>query len=272
MKTIVVATDFSLAATNAAEYAVDMAAVIHADIVLLHVCQIPVTYGEAPAIVNEGDLLNDAELELMKCKENLQFRAGNKVSVSTEVSLGIFFNELKRTCEKYSPYAVVMGCQGSSAADHLLLGSHAAHAVKHLWWPLITVPPGAKFGAIQKIGLACDLHQVVDTTPVDEIKLLLHDFNAELHVLNTGKQKEFDADIIFESGLLQEMFTGLKPHYHFITNKNIDEGIMEYAEKNDIGLLVVLPKRHHLLDMLFHKSHTKNLVLHSHVPVMALHQ
>jgi len=34
----------------------------------------------------------------------------------------------------------------------------------------------------------------------------------------------------------------------------------------------VLPKRHGLLDKLIHKSHTKQLVLHSHVPVMAFHQ
>jgi len=44
MKTIVVATDFSAVALNAANYAVDMALAIKADILLLHVYQIPVSY------------------------------------------------------------------------------------------------------------------------------------------------------------------------------------------------------------------------------------
>ncbi|MBK8520712.1 MAG: universal stress protein [Chitinophagaceae bacterium] len=42
--------------------------------------------------------------------------------------------------------------------------------------------------------------------------------------------------------------------------------------KNQIDLLVVMPHRHNLLSGLFHKSHTKQLVLHSHVPVMSIHQ
>jgi len=47
---------------------------------------------------------------------------------------------------------------------------------------------------------------------------------------------------------------------------------MDFEEKNKIDLLIVLPRRHNLLGSIFHKSHTKQLVLHSHVPVMALHQ
>jgi nucleotide-binding universal stress UspA family protein len=67
------------------------------------------------------------------------------------------------------------------------------------------------------------------------------------------------------------MLQGINPQYHFITNENTDEGIIEFAEKNNIDLLVVLPKRHDLLTKLLNRSHTKQLVLHSHVPVMALH-
>ena len=164
-----------------------------------------------------------------------------------------------------------MGSQGTTAAERLLFGSHTVYAMKHLVWPLITVPPQAKFSAVKKIGLACDFNKVVETTPVDEIKTLVNDFHAELHVLNTGKKEVFNPELVFESGLLQEMLAALKPEYHFITNENTDEGIMDFAEKNNIDLLVVLPKRHGLLEKLFLKSHSKQLVLHSHVPVMALH-
>jgi hypothetical protein len=36
--------------------------------------------------------------------------------------------------------------------------------------PLIVVPPEAKFTSIKKIGLACDLKNVQETTPLKEIK------------------------------------------------------------------------------------------------------
>ena len=89
--------------------------------------------------------------------------------------------------------------------------------------------------------------------------------------LNIDKYGVFNPNTDFESVLLEEMMRPLKPTYHFITNKNTDEGILNFAEKNKIDLLIVLLRRHGLLKRLLLKSHTRQLVLHSHVPVMALH-
>lgn len=271
MKTILVATDFSPAATNAARYAADMAMAINAKLWLINIYQIPVVYMEAPVIVNDDEMMKEAEKKMKLFKDELEWHVSGKIEIETEVTTGVFFEELKHFCEKINPYTVVMGSQGTTKTERLLFGGHTVNAMKHLNWPLITVPPEASFKAVKKIGLACDFNKVVDTTPIEEIKKLVTDFNAELHVLNTGKEKVFDPDVIYESGLMQEMLMDLKPNYHFITHQDVDTGIMEFSEKNQIDLLVVLPKRHSLIEQLIHRSHTKQLVLHSHVPVMALH-
>lgn len=272
MKTILVATDFSPAATNAANYAAEMALAINADVFLLHVYQIPPGYFEVSIAVNLEDIRIGAEKQLNDLKEQLSKKTNNKLHISTEVRMGTFFVELKNVCESVTPYTVVMGSQGTTAAKHLLFGRNTVYAMKHLVWPLITVPDGVIFSSIKKMGLACDFERVADTIPVDEIKMLLDDFKAELHILNTGSTKEFKPGLISESRLLQEMLGALKPNYHFITNENTDLGIIDFAEKNHIDLLIVFPKRHSLVDKIFHKSHTRQLVLHSYVPVMALHQ
>ena len=271
MKTILVATDFSAVALNASNYAVAMASTIQADILLLHVYNLPVNYNEIPVATNVEMLQQDAENEMNRLKDQLIQKSGGKINVTTEVRMGLFFPELKTVCERIKPYAVITGSQGTTAAERVLLGSHAVQAMKHLEWPLITVPPGFIFSSIKKIGFACDFENVVDTVPVDEIKKLVNDFNASLHILNTGKRKEFKPGLVFESGLVQEMLGNLKPEYHFVTSDNTDEAILDFAEKNKIDLLIVLPKRHGLLEKIVHKSHTKRFVLHSHVPVMALH-
>lgn len=271
MKTILVATDFSPAAMNAANYAADMALAINAEIHLFHVYQIPISYSEIPVIVNEEEMMLNAETLIQGVKEKLTQKTAGKINIATEVRSGVFFQELRKVCERIKPYSVVMGSQGKTAAERLFFGSHAVHAMKNLMWPIITVPPEARFSFFKKVGLACDFDKVVDKTHVGEIKMLVHDFHAELHILNTGSKKEFEPELVFESGLLLEMLAALKPNYHFISNKDTDEGIIDFAEKNNIDLLIVLPKRHGLLDKLIYKSHTKQLVLHSHVPVMALH-
>jgi nucleotide-binding universal stress UspA family protein len=272
MKTILVATDFSPAATNAANYAAEMALAINADILLLHVYQIPVGYLEVPIAVSLEDMGKGAEKQINDLKEQLIKKTNNKLHIATEVRMGSFFKELKNVCESIIPYTVVMGSQGTTATEHLFFGSNTVHAMKHLAWPVITVPVGLIFSAIKKIGIACDFEKVVDTIPVDEIKMLIHDFKAELHIINTGSKKEFKPEVVFESGLVQEMLGELKPNYHFITNENTDLGIIDFAEKDHIDLLIVFPKRHSLIDKIMHKSHTKQLVLHTYVPVMALHK
>jgi nucleotide-binding universal stress UspA family protein len=271
MKTILIATDFSPAALNAAFYAADMALVINANLVLLHTYQVPVSYAEVPVAVNIQDIVKDAEMQLERVKVNLNERTGNKIKIDTRIKEGAFFHELNKLSEEIKPYAVVMGSQGTSSTERFLFGGHTVHAMKHLDWPLITVPLNAHFSAVKKIGLACDFDKVVERIPVDEIKLLVNDFNASLHVLNTGKKTEYNPEIVFESGMLQEMIGSLNPEYHFITNESTDEGILEFVDENSIDLLVVLPKRRGILENLLHRSATKQFVLHSHVPVMAIH-
>jgi nucleotide-binding universal stress UspA family protein len=272
MKTILVTTDFSVAANNAVNYAADMALSIKAGLVLLNVVQTPIGYSDLPIVISLEDMMRSSEKDMQDLKTAVKQRTNDKIIIETEVGMGAFYSELKNVCERINPYAVVMGSQGKTAAEHLMFGAHTVHAVKHLTWPVITVPPGATFTAVKKIGLASDLTKVVETTPIDEIKMLVHDFNAELYILNTGKKEVFDADIVFESGLMQEMTMALHPTFHFINNENTDEGIIDFVEKNNIDLLIVLPKRHNIIESMFHKSHTKKLVLHSHVPVMAMHQ
>ena len=272
MKNIIAATDFSDVAGNATNYAADMAMAIKGKLFLLHVYQVPVSYMEVPVPVFEDNLMKEAEDAIDNLRKELLVRTNNEIQINTEIRMGFFHEELKELCNHLQPYAVIMGSQGKTAAENFLFGGHSVYAMKHLDWPLITVPPTAQFQAIKKIGLACDFEDVVETTPADEIKHLVTDFDAELHIVNTGKTTEFDPQEIFETGMMQEMLGVVHPEYHFISAPDIDSGILDFCDKNHIDLLVVLPKRRDFIERLLHRSHTKHFVLHSHVPVMALHE
>jgi nucleotide-binding universal stress UspA family protein len=271
-KTIVVATDFSYSALNAARYAAGMAFSIGADILLLHVYQIVVSYGQSSIIMAEENVREEAEINISGLKEQLIVKTCGQVNIVTEVRPGTVFHEIKAVCERVKPYAVIMGSQGTTASQRFFFGGDTIHAMKYLMWPLITVPPRAIFSSLKKICLACDFSKVIETIPADEIKSIVNYLGVELHVVNTGKEHTRNPDFTFEYSELKEMLKPLNPYYHFIPGGNTDEAIINFAENNHIDLLVVIPKRHDLLDKLIHKSHTRQLVLHSHVPIMALHQ
>jgi len=270
MKTILVATDFSDAALNAANYAADMAKSINTSLFLLHIYEIPVPYLEIPVMVDVNELVKDAQLRLDKLKQELIKRTDNKINIIAETKTGTFIQELQSTCENIKPYVTILGTQGTTAADHVSFGSRAVQAMKKLEWTLITVPFKASYSSIKKMALACDLKNVTKTIPVEDIKTLLGDFKSELHIINTGKKERFNADVVFESGILEEMLLKFKPQFHFIAADNIDTGIIDFVEKNNIDLLIALHSHRSLIESIIHKSHSKQFILHSHVPVMAL--
>ena len=40
----------------------------------------------------------------------------------------------------------------------------------------------------------------------------------------------------------------------------------------ELDLVIVIPKKHTLLEGIFKKSHTKDFVFHAHLPIMCVHQ
>lgn len=270
MKTIVVTTDFSEASVNAAFYATQLARDLDAKIILMHANMPQESFNQAPVIQKVENAMTDSEFQLNNIKNQMHLHAGGEVEIVELLITGGFFMELYRVCEEANAYAVVMGSQGSTATERFLMGSNSVHAMRNLKWPLITVPPGASYSTIKNIGLASDFDQPVADLPLGRVKQFIEDFHASLHIINVGKKKEFTPDMIFESTVMHDQLMEKSPKYHFIQNENTEEGIMNCAEENHIDLLMVFPRQHGFLDSLFHKSMSKQLVLHSKIPVIAL--
>lgn len=275
MKTIIIPTDFSPTATNAMHYGIDMAKSIQASIILLHVYQVPVSYTDTPIVlVSVEELKKEAEQKLEKLHKEVEHLSSGSIKIYTEARLGNIADEIENLCEKVKPFAVVMGSKGSTGIEKILFGSTTLTAIRHLTWPVICVPPGKAFGnGIKKIGFACDFRNIVEITPADAIKTFVKEFGAELHVLNVDyHNKQFKPETPEQSALLHTMLEEVNPLYDFIEHKDIEDGLNEFAEKNNLDLLITIPKKHKLLDGLFKPSSTKQLVVQSHIPVMCIHE
>jgi nucleotide-binding universal stress UspA family protein len=270
MKTIIVPTDFSPAAINAMNYAADMAIAIKASVLLFHVYSVPVSMTDVPVmLVSVEELEKSARSQIDELKQKLEHVVSGQVPITSETRLGDTIDELEALCERVQPFAVVMGARGTTGLD-ALFGSTTLAAVRRLKWPVVSVPTGKEYGTgIQKIGLACDFKEV-ESTPAGTIKDVTENFKARLHVLNVDQNHKNESPK--QSELLQSMLESTNPYYEFIDHESVEEGISEFAEKNNLDLLIVIPKKHNLWERLFGKSATKQLVFHSHIPVMCIHE
>jgi nucleotide-binding universal stress UspA family protein len=256
------------------QYGIDMAKAINASVMIFHVYQVPVSIADTPVVlVSVEELRKNAEQKLVEVKKEVEEKNPG-LKVYSETILGNVIDELETICDKINPFAIVMGSKGTTGMEQVLFGSTTLSIIRHLKYPVICVPAERNFGSgIHKIGFACDFNKVVESTPSAFIKEFVQSFKSELHVLNIDhNQKHFKPDTPQESILLDTLLQEVHPEYHFIDNKNVEEGISSFAEKNGIDLLIAIPKKHSLLDSLMHYSHTKQLVFHSSVPVMCVHE
>ena len=274
MKTIIVPTDFSAISNNAIDYAVDLAKATGSSILVFHAYQVPVSMTDVPIVLlSVEDLQKSNESKMDDVKKSVQGRTGNSIKIYAETKLGDTVDELEEVCNKVKPFAVVMGTKGATGMERVLFGSTTLTTIRHLNWPVIVVPPGKKYSTIKRVGFACDFREVVNTTPTHFIKDFVKEFNAELHVLNVDyKNSHFKPDTPQESVLLHTLLEDLNPKYDFIDDPNIEVGIEKFAAKNDLDLIITIPKKHKLLEGLFRKSHTKELIFHSRLPIMCVHE
>jgi nucleotide-binding universal stress UspA family protein len=190
------------------------------------------------------------------------------------VKHGLVLSEIKGICDTLHPHAVVMGSKGAGTVERFIFGSVTLSSIKNLSFPLIIVPPEGKFEGIKKIGFPCDLKKVAKTYPIDPITELIQEFQAELFAIHVNQKTEerYNHERMLESEKLQNTLQDLCPSYHFLNNTDIDEGLTKFAERNDLDLLIVVPKKHNIISSIFDKSHSKQLALHSRVPIVAFRQ
>jgi len=210
---------------------------------------------------------------LESLKEKLLDQTGNRISVHCEILGGPMVDELKRYCEKVRPLAVVMGAESEGAVGRLLFGGETVEALGKLSVPLIIVPPDAKFKEYRRIGLACDLKEVVETLRAPEIKEWVQEFAAEFHIIHINSK--FDKPITkkeaVESSWIHELFDDLEPKYHYPHAREVEEGILDWAARLKLDLLIIAPKTREFPDRIFSHSHSRKIALHTEIPVMSFH-
>ena len=272
MRLIIVPTDFSPIADNALKYGMDLASAMGASLMITHVYQLPISYTDVPIVtVSVEEIKRVSDEKLSELKHNIETITEGRLIVYTESRLGDVTDEIEKLTKTLHPFAVIMGTRGMSGAGRFFLGSNSLSVINRITIPVYVIPPGVRFKPFKKIGLATDMRDVVDSTHVAPIRELVNFFNAELHVLNVDHERSrFRPETPQESLNLDVLLSGLNPVYDFIESKDVNEGINEFAEKNNLDAVITLPKKHGLLQGLFQKSTTRELIHHTNVPLICI--
>lgn len=273
MKKIIVPVDFSVTAANAAEFAGNLSIFYGAEVWLYHAYQMPIPLGEvAYPLFDVGEVQQAAEQELEILKGTILGKLRSNINIHTKAEMTLLFDGLADFCDAIKPDMVIMGLSGKDALTKLVVGSNTIRITHQLKYPVLVIPPKATFEPIRKIGLACDYKNIAENTPADLIKKITTDFNAELHIINVDfEDRHFTADVVNESFEIRNLFEEINPKFDSIEAENITEGLNNFAKKAGLDWIVVIPKKHTILQKIFGRSHSTDLLFHTHLPVLCLH-
>ena len=274
MKTILVPTDFSATARNAALYAIELGNQLKAaKIILYNAYQSPVITEPTMPVMQMLDIdtlnkISDDGMKLFKSSLNLDALGNMQIEEINEFA--VLPNSIGEICSRTGADLIIMGITEASKFEEVLIGSTAISVVKNTKIPVIIIPPNAACNKIKQVMLACDYKKVEETTPLEPIKKLLEATNAKLVVLNIN-QKQSNTDKV-QSELLQSMLQSFNPEFHNVNTEDFIGGINDFAETNNIDMIITIPKKHGWLEGLFKESYTKQLAFHSRVPLMCIHE
>jgi nucleotide-binding universal stress UspA family protein len=267
MKTLLIPTDFSPAAENAMHYAAQLALQIGAELMLTHIYQIPVSMNDMPVIlVSAEELKRNADESLGRCVQEL-VSAYPELSVRTESRLGDVNDELDELCKNLKPVALIMGSHGTSGLERLIFGSTTLSLIRNNKYPVIAVPAHFKRFSLQKVVLAADL-QESEKVPIERVVEILKYLNVSIHIVHVTNKGEPNSEL--QRDILLNQLRSLNPSYQVIHGENVRDCLLKYLEEENADLLLVFPHEHNLMERLFFKLHSLDIVKHSPIPVMTI--
>ncbi len=269
MRTIIAPTNFSEESIHAVNYAADMALTIDADLLLLHVIEMPVSF-DVPLTQYEYDsLLEDAEDELYELRKQLLIRTEAEINISTRAIFSTMENAMAEIGEEKKPFIIVIGPAKDTLAERYFFRSNTFTVLKNLHYPVIVVPQNAVFRHIKRIGLATDLKDIYDV-PVNAIRSLANIFKAGVDIIHVCKNEDDKIENAARLTILKDRLKEFDPVAQFIISDNVEEALNKYAAQHHDDVLMVVGKKYNFFESLIHKSHSRQIARHTEIPVIAV--
>jgi len=274
MKTIVFATDFSESAFNAAQYITLLAQNLNVQkIVLYHSYEIATVVSDVPL-----DTPKTYEVLRKESHSKLQQLESRLSNITKDMTFELVTNELPLTlgvnklADQYKNVFIAIGASGKTKWQQIFMGSNAIAMARDSKYPLLVIPKEASYRSFNSIIYACDLKEVAKTTPSHTIKSFVKDLGVKLQVVNIdhNESEHFNPDSIIEQYKLHELFEGSDTEFHYIDDKDLINGILDFAIEHNAGLLIMIGRNYHFFEKLFHRSASKRMIELTKIPLLLL--
>lgn len=271
MKTLIVATDFSKEAENAADYACAAAQHLNTNVVLFNSFTISLHASHARLSASAfNELLENNTLLLKKKALELSERYAIQVDYkSTFIELN---EELESLFSKYDAAMVIIGTAAHSLGQDLF-GSTNTSSILKLKLPVLAVPMNAVFKPIKRILFACDVLRGINIKILQDVKTFAHIMGAEVelfHVQNKLRKLNDAKKISNKTDQIKEGLDGISHSYKPVESDAVIDEIKNEIAQTNADLLIMVPQRYGFWRSLVHTSKTRIMASQSKIPLLSI--
>lgn len=271
MKKILVPIDFSPASHNAFKYAVGMGVDMNAEVLLLHAYSRVIVEPYMPASLQKAVIEQQEEIALEhfeKWASNIDPALREAITIDFQIVLGPVIEEILINSEKVKPDLIIMGMRGGNHLIPKILGNTVTGVIQRSLFPVLAIPENVQFNPIQNIAYATNFEHE-DIRAIDEVLDFAQPYQAKIHCIHI--QKNGNPGNTYIRDILKRAYQfDLTMHnlcFETINYPDVVEGLNQYVDEKQIDLLVMLTHHRGIFNQLFHSSHTKRMVLQTHVPL-----
>lgn len=279
MKKILVPTDFTSTAENAVETARLLAKKNDAEILFINVIEINSgeslnTTGGAGASgsFSDGIIIQESikrsEDEMVRLVDVSKFQG---IKASYEIRLGNPFRHIFSAVDDQNIDFIVMGTEGASGLSEIIIGSNTEKVVRKAKCPVLSVKKSLNENNFKDIVYATNFGSN-EGDVVAALKDIQNDFGSNIHLVWINTPNDFKSDATTRP-LLNKF---VKEHdikkctTHVYSDIIAEDGIRNFAEYMNAGLIVMGTNSYTGLSRLIRGSVAEDMVNHAVRPVLTV--
>jgi nucleotide-binding universal stress UspA family protein len=264
MENIIVGIDFSKGSECAIELSVDIANRMSLDLKMVYVSSTSQESGNS----SEAEVQTKIEELVKKYQPCL-----TSTVMSYEITEGKVSQELARIAKQDEAVMVVVGTHGTSGYEKDWIGRNAYKTIEDTECPVLTIRENFDFNKeleniVLPIDSSMDTRQKVPFT-IKMAKL----FNSKIHILGLYSSESIMPMVDKYVDQVEKFVKSYNIEYTVekTGSENITNSTLEYAEKMNADLIVIMTEQEKKLTNIVLGSYAQQMIHHSMIPVLTIH-
>lgn len=277
MKKILFPTDFSENANNAFVYALKWAEKYEAEIITLHVYELPVldmSFVDIP--LYQAEVYQSIEMgsfenfkDQIPILRNIASQHGlSHIPLNNILLSGDLVTNILEIVQKEYIDFVIMGTTGSNGFKGMFLGSNTASVMSGTNTYVIGIPEKAIYQPITKIAFTTQF-TIEELDSLRRLIPIAKKFDAEIECVYIKNETNAVKEIIIADW--EVIFREENVRFHIIESNDVQESILEFINQHHINLLTISKHKRGFWEGLFHSSLTEKLSNNVQIPLLVLH-